>query len=510
MRISLKYLIIFAVLAMAAFIIILFTSLPSAVKIEVPLQHPGYEPPAEFHAGIPLEEMKLEIQPYCNPVQVTGGLSNKKIPAIAASAGVEAGYYAHIIWSEPENRIRELWESFGPIDGKGFENKRRITQPDGYDSFNAVAVTGVLMAYLGYMDESVNTREIWFSAGDIRGWSAPEIVSDADVDSRSWGALPVAFFDGALNEIPIMLWFDHRFIKHEILMKERDTGVTLITPTTGFALKEGEWGDLVRVTDDNWFQYDPNADWSSGYDGLEKNVIHLVYMDSRYGMQVDEHVQHEGNCEIFYRTIKPKDSGWDIGDEVQLSFTEGVSDIPRVCGNRYYDNNDLTSAGVVWHEIDMNAGTGEIYFCRVYDGERGELMRLNPPGTVAVNADIISLPLMGHEDLIAVAYQQYAEGETFPLGNCDIYLRIVDGEKISDPIQVSDSLHPCTYPRMTHPGMRLENDTVLMIAWAEYRGGREDLTGESQIFYRSYMLRELQQWPPESQTYRRDAEESGE
>jgi len=522
MRIPMKYLVPVVVIAMALFAIILLTSRPVREVVEAPA-HPGYEDPPEYREGVPLAEMGLELPAYCEPVKVTDGLVNKKISAIGVSGGVGGHpYTAHVIWTEPENGAREIRESIGPIDGSGFSLKRGISVPDGMKSFNPVAISGALKVYMGYMDESVNIREIWFRAGDAGGWTDAELVSDIDVNSRSWGANPMAFYDAVeVYEVPLLLWFDHRFIKHEVLMKARMAGTSIPIDADSPVLEDGNWGDVVRVTDDDWFQFDPHSDWSSSYNDFEDNVIHLVYMDSRYGKQEDKHTQHEGNCEIFYRSIRPagpvieKDElgnrhytnpDWIIGDEIQLSFTEGLSDVPRVCGKRFFENTDLNTPCVVWHELDVVAGTAEVQYCGIGNGKRGKLHRINPPGTIAINPEIISVPISGHEDLKVVAYQQYEEGQGFPLGKANIYMRIIDGDSISLPLKVSESSYTCSYPRMTHPGYTLDEDTPLLITWSEYRAGKPDLTGESQMFFRSYLIREIPQWPPESQTYRREQE----
>ena len=147
-----------------------------------------------------------------------------------------------------------------------------------------------------------------------------------------------------------------------------------------------------------------------------------------------------------------------------------------------------------------------VQYCEIENGKRGKLYRINPPGTLAINPEIISVPISGHEDLKVVAYQQYEKGQGFPLGKANIYIRISDGDAISEPIKVSDSDYTCSHPRMTRPGYTLEENTPLLIAWSEYRAGRPDFTGESQVFFRSYLVREIPQWPPESQTYRRGRE----
>lgn len=519
-----KYLLPIAIIVMAVFVIALLVSLRSARVIVQPPPHPGYEEPPEYWEGMSLEEMGLEFIPYREQIQVSDGDFNKKISAIGVSGGLGGeAYIAHVLWTEREGESREIWESVGLIDGDGVSPKYRISKSDGRKSFNPVVVTGVLKVYLGFMDESVNIREIWFRAGDALGWSDAEAVSDLDIDSRSWGANPMAFYDArSAYEIPLMLWFDHRFTKHEILIKVRARGVTLPVAGDLFELEAGMWGDAIRVTDDEWFQFDPHADWSSSCEDFVDNVIHLVYMDSRYGKQEDKHTQHEGNCEIFYRPILPDgpvietdsfgnrtytNPDWSIGDEIQISFTEGLSDVPRVCGKRFLGNDDLQTAWAVWHELDVAKGSSEVHLCAIKDGKRGELHRINPPGTVALNPEIISIPITGHEDLVAVAYQQYGEGEEFPLGKADVYLRIIDGDTISQPIKISDSEYTCSYPRMTKPGFKLTEDVPLLIAWSEYRAGKPDLRGESQIYFRSFLLREIPIWPPESQTYRREEED---
>jgi hypothetical protein len=518
-----KYLLPVAVIILAGFAVVLLITVKPSLNVAKPLPHPGYEEPPGYWEGVSIEQMGFELTPYCDPLQVSGAPYNKKIPAIAVSGGIGGTpYIARVIWTEREGESREIWESVGLIDGDGFSPPYRVSELDGYKSFNPVAVTGALKTYLGFMDESVNTREIWFRAGDTSGWSEPEPVSGLDIDSRSWGANPMAFYDSRkVIELPLMLWFDHRFTKHEILFNTRVGGVALSPDGDSFELEEGEWGDVVRATQDEWFQFDPHADWSSSLEDLSDNVIHLVYMDSRYGSQEDKHTQHEGNGEIFYRSIRPDGAvvetdqsgrriyanpGWVISDEIQLSFTEGLSDLPRVCGKRYVGNEDLDTTAIVWHELDMNGGMSDVYFCTVKDGERGDYHQLNSPGTVALNPEIISIPFTGHEDLKAVAYQQYQEGEKFPLGKSDIYMRLIDGETISEPIRISDSEYTCSYPRMAKPGFKLGSDVPLLVAWSEYRAGKPDLTGESQIFFRSFLIREIPEWPPESQTYRREGE----
>ena len=530
-----------AVLIMVLFFATVIITTRPYEKLTPPPPHPGYEPAPEYWQGVPLSEMGLELIPYCEPIQVTDGPANKRIPAIAMHQAslIPDDFAVHVIWSEPTEGAREIWECYGPVGGGNFSEKRLVTKPDGYRSYNQVAISGEYNIYLGYMDESVNTREIWFKYGDIKGWSEPEIVSNENIDSRSWGANPIIFCQyGLVTELPLMLWFDHRYTKHEIFLKARQTPFPPFLAGEYDARGHRGWDETIRVTNDDWFQFDPHADWSSSFKccGFEGNAIHLVYMDSRYGKQEDKHEQHEGNGEIFYRTIKPKgplynladyfapvERQWEIGEEVQLSFTPGLSDLPRVAGKRFPGNSDLDTAWVVWHELDVEAGTGIAVCCEVKDGKRGKLHRINPPGTVGVNPEIITLYIPGFEDLKAMAYQQYGENEQFPVGKANIYIRILNGDKISEPIKISDSKFTCSYPRMSCPiklPLKFKIDdaeaakplveepwdgTPFCTAWDEYRGVSPDLAGESQIFFRSFYLRKAPQWPPESQTYRKRA-----
>jgi hypothetical protein len=523
---------------MVLFFLTILTTTAPRERITPPPPHPGFEPIGEYWEGVPLEEMGLDLTPYCEPIQITEGPRNKRIPAIAIQGPPSTvDLTAHVIWSEPDGGVREIFEKVGPIDGSSFSEKLPVTEPDGHKSYNPVAISGGYYIYLDYMDESVNTREIWFRAYTGGRWTEPELVTDRDINSRSWGANPMVFFDDTSPyELPVMLWFDHRFTKHEILFKVREN--VFASPNWGhdYPVKEPGWGRAIRVTEDDWFQFDPHADWSSAQDGFgfKENVIHLVYMDSRYGKQEDKHAQHEGNCEIFYRQIKPKGplfnyqeegcipipkAEWEIGHEVQLSFTPGLSDLPRVSGKRSTSAGDLNSAWVVWHELDDKAKDGTIICCHVEDSIRGDIYQINQPGSIAVNPEIISIAILGYDDLRAIVYQQYASRDDFPVGSSNIFMRLINNDVISEPIKVSYSDYTCSHPKVSRPeglyneftltglnqGPMLPLDLPFYVAWSEYRAGRPDLAGESQIYFRSFLLSEIPQWPPESQTFRKQS-----
>jgi hypothetical protein len=494
-----------ACFAMALFFILVLISFKQVEKTQVVKTTPSQ---AEYWKGIPLAKMGLELIPLCDPIQVSSGAAEKFIPAIGVNGGV-AGvpYSAHILWTEPSGDSREIIEAAGPIDGGDFCEPRLVTPANGYNSYNPMTASGMHYVYLGFMDEAMNIREIWFSAGDDIGWTNAVPVSGLDEDSRAWGPNPVAFFDGESGyELPLMFWFDHRYGNHEISFASRVKGVNFLGPGRGgFALEDSGWHSPIRITEDDWDQYDPYADWSSACAGLERNVIHLVYCDARFAEGLVKHDERKGNFEIFYRAIRPvgplinRDKGataipfkqeWDIGEEVRLSTTPDISDAPSVCGKRFQGNADLKTAMVVWNEHNESWDKGEIHFCLVEDGHPGKLRLLTPPGAVAMYPAIMYMPINGHADLAAVCYQQYESGESFPTGTANIYMRIIDGKKISEPIKVSDSRFTCGFPRVTRPGYKLEDEGYALVAWGELRGGVGGKPDENQIFFRSFKVRE--------------------
>lgn len=464
----------------------------------------------KYWEGVPLSEMGLELVPLSDPVQVSDGPSVKFVQSVGVRGGFEGTPYSvHVMWSEPtEDEGREIVERYGPVDGSDFSEKRFVTKPDGHQSYSPSMMNGVHYLYLGYMDQKVNTREIWFQATDGTGWTEPELVSDRDVDSRSWGSKLMPFFEEKTGyELPVLLWFDHRFTAHELLFKSRMKGVDFLGPGKGgFVLEKSDWHPYNRITFDDYYQFEPNTGWSSGYGSLQDNVIHLAYMDSRYSGEVLESKQRDHNCEIHYRNIRPiaplikrdeqgrvvpAEQKWEIGEEVRLTFNPWLSDYPSICGKRYLGNTDFESAMVVWHEVDREAQTREIHFCTIDNNKPGEIRIISQPGYDAACQNIESTPIKRHEGMAAVVYNQYGKDQSFPSGNAGIYLRIIDGNKISEPIQISDATYTCGFAGINRVGYGLEDEVVILTSWSEYRGGHLDLSGENQVFFRSFTIRPI-------------------
>ncbi len=505
MRIPRTYLYSIAGFIMAIFLVVGLTLIAQLdYGASSPTQYPG----PEYWKGVPLSAMGLELVPLSHPVRISEGPYLKMVQTIGVRGGINGiPYTVDVIWSEPVGDSWEIVERYGPIDGNNFSAKEFVTQPDGAKTFNPSATSGVHNLYLGYMDQSVNTREIWFKARNEIAWTDAEIVSDPEVDSRSWGARVIPFFEEKTGyELPIVLWFDHRFTQHEILMKSRGLGVGFLGPGKGgFVFEKSWWHPYIRITNDYYYQFEPNTDWSSGYGDLQENVIHLVYMDSRYSGFVDEQYQRNGNCEIFYREIRPlsplvgRDANgdyqpveqeWEVGPEIKLTIDPAVDDYPAVCGRRFSGNTEMHSAIVAWQEHDAENDTYQIQQCGIEDSTPGEIRRLTPPGFSAIHPDLANVPITGHEGLAVIAYSQFKDGQKFPGGSAQIYIRVIDGDKISEPIMISDSKFACGYGRVKRVGFRLEEEATIITGWSEEQTRPGDSSAESQVFYRAFKLRE--------------------
>jgi len=505
MHIADKLLNSIACFIMALFFILVLASIKQIDETQV--AKPTLPRP-EYWQGVPLAEMGIELVPLCEPIQVSINPEIKFFPTIGVNGGISGiPYFVHILWSETAGSAREIIEAAGPVDGSDFCEPRLVTPANGYSSYDSMAITGEHYVYVGFMDEAMNVREIWFSAGDNIGWTSAEPVTGLDGSSRAWVPRPIAFFDGATGyELPLMLWYDHRYGNHEICLGSRERGVNFIGPGGGgFALEVSGWHAPVRITKDDFDQYDPTADWSSGYGDLEQNVIHVVYCDGRFDEGGAKQPERKGNFETFYRTVRPlgpligrdKDGKtipveqkWEIGKEIRLSATPERSEAPSVCGKRFEGNTDLDTAMVIWDEHDEAWKHAEVYFRLLKDGIPGKARLITPPGAIAVFPIINYISIEGHEDLAAVCYQQYEEGQLFPGGIANIYMRIIDGNKISEPIKVSDSRFTCGFPRIAHPGHKLEDESYVLFTWGELRGGMAGKPDENQVFYRSYKVRE--------------------
>ena len=482
MHIPSKLLNSLAVLLMALFFILLLQTIKPLDNIP-PVTSPSTHP--EYWQGIPLPKMGLDLIPLCDPIPVSKGPIETMIPAIAVSGGITGvPYLVHILWTEPAAASSEIVQATGPTDGSAFSYPRPVTTPNGYDSYNPVAINGAHYAYLGFLDEVMMVRDIWFAAGSIIGWTEPEPVSNLQAGTLAWGPVPIAFFDAKSGyELPLMLWYDHRHNNSEIFFASRVNGVNFLGPGKGgFALEGGGWHKPVRITDDAWPQYDLSADWASACADLERNIIHLVYSDSRFADTAPRANERKGNFEIFYRTIRPLgplvkphygpnspkiDQDWEVGEELRLSDTPDISDAPSVCAKKFQGNTDLTTAMVVWTEHDASWKRSKIYFRMVKDGTPGDIRLLTPPDAIAMFPSIIYIPMDGHSELAAVCYQQYEPGQVFPDGNANIYMRIIDGERISEPIEISNSTHTSGFPKLTRPGFNLKPESDILVTWGE-------------------------------------------